>query len=74
MPGYERESYASKAERIEIVYGWGDEVIPPEHSIQFAREADCSLHLISGDHRLNSSLEEVLDLFGLFLKCVEGAR
>jgi alpha/beta superfamily hydrolase len=70
MPGYERQSYASKAKRIEIVHGWGDDVIPPEHSIEYARQADCSLHLISGDHRLNSSLDTVLELFGLFLKCV----
>ena len=67
MPGYERQSYASKAERIEIVHGWGDDVIPPGHSIEFAREADCSLHLISGDHRLNSSLDTVLAIFDQFL-------
>jgi hypothetical protein len=28
--------------------------IPVEHSIRCAKEADCSLHLIPGDHRLNS--------------------
>jgi predicted esterase len=67
MPGYERQSYASKAERIEIVHGWSDDVCPLEHSIEYAREADCTLHLISGDHRLNSSLEQVLAIFGQLL-------
>ena len=65
---------ASKAECIEIVHGWSDDVIPPEHSIRYARDADCSLHLISGDHRLNSWLVQVLDLLGLFLTCMEAAR
>lgn len=52
---------------LEIVHGWSDEVIPVENSIKYAKGADCSLHLISGDHRLNSSLEEVERLFSNFL-------
>ena len=67
MPGYERQSYQSKAKRIEIVHGWSDDVCPIEHSIKYAQGANCELHLIEGDHRLNSSLDEVLSLFALFL-------
>ena len=47
--------------------GWSDNVIAPENSIRFAREADCSLHLISGDHRLNSSLDVATELLGQFM-------
>ena len=47
MPGYQRQTYRS-SKNIEIVHGWSDEVIPPEHSIKFARASNCSLHLISG--------------------------
>jgi len=36
-------------------------------SIRFAREADCSLHLIHGDHRLNASLDVIAGLFEGFL-------
>jgi hypothetical protein len=32
-----------------------------------AKNIDCSLHLISGDHRLNSSIEIVEKLFVQFL-------
>ena len=53
---------------IEVVHGWSDDVIPPENSIRFAQENDCTLHLISGDHRLNSSLTEVEKLFKQFLQ------
>jgi hypothetical protein len=45
-------------------------VIPVQNSIDFAREADCSLHLISGDHPLNTSIESVETLFARFLDSV----
>jgi hypothetical protein len=67
MPGYERREYRSRCSRIEIVHGRSDDVIPPENSIRYAKEADCALHLISGDHALNGSLEVVAGLFEGFL-------
>jgi predicted esterase YcpF (UPF0227 family) len=67
MPGYELREYNSRCSQIEIVHGWSDDVIPPEHSIRYAKEADCALHLISGDHALNGSLAVVAGLFEGFL-------
>ncbi|MCP4074754.1 MAG: alpha/beta hydrolase [Gammaproteobacteria bacterium] len=67
MPGYEKQLYRSLCRHIEIVHGWSDDVIPVEHSMKFAQEADCSLHLISGDHRLNDSIEQVVNIFENFL-------
>ena len=67
IPGYGNQQYTARNQPIEIVHGWSDEVIPAEHSIRFAREANCSLHLIPGDHRLNSSIEAVSVLFNQFL-------
>lgn len=66
MRGYKRQTY-SKNTTIEIVHGWSDDIIPPENSIKFAKNIDCSLHLISGDHRLNSSIAVVEKLFLQFL-------
>jgi len=70
IPGYERQEYRSRCSHIEIVHGWSDDVIPVEHSIRYAQEANCTLHLISGDHPLNSSLEVVAGLFERFLEQV----
>ena len=70
IPGYERQEYRSRCSHIEIVHGWSDDVIPAENSIRYAKEADCTLHLISGDHPLNSSLEVVAGLFERFLEQV----
>ena len=67
MPGYEGQQYPLRSTHIEIVHGWSDDVIPAEHSIRYAKEADCTLHLISGDHALNSSIETVASLFEQFL-------
>jgi predicted esterase len=68
MPGFRKQEYHSRSPHIEIVHGWTDNVIPAEHSIRYAREADCTLHMISGDHALNSSIETVASLFGHFLE------
>jgi len=70
IPGYERQEYRSRCSPIEIVHGWSDDVIPAENSIRYAQEANCTLHLISGDHPLNSSLEVVAGLFERFLEQV----
>lgn len=67
IPGYRRQEYRSLTPRIEIVHGWADAIIPAEHSIRYAREADCTLHLIAGDHALNVSLDMVAALFEDFL-------
>jgi pimeloyl-ACP methyl ester carboxylesterase len=71
IPGWARQEYHPRSARLEIVHGWSDAVIPPEHSIRFAGEIDCSLHLISGDHALNSSLNEIEALFENFLRTLD---
>lgn len=74
IPGFERQAYRSRCSHIEIVHGWSDDVIPVENSIKYAKQADCTLHLISGDHPLNSSLEVVAGLFDKFLEQVIDQR
>ena len=67
MPDFKVQQYHSKCPHIEIVHGWSDDVIPAQHSIDFAREADCTLHLIRGDHPLNTSIATVELLFEDFI-------
>jgi len=66
IPSYKKQSYKPKT-HIEIVHGWSDDIIPPENSIRFAKNENCTLHLIAGDHRLNSSIDVVEKLFLQFL-------
>lgn len=67
IDSYKKQTYHSDCPHIEIVHGWSDDVIPPENSIRFAKDSHCSLHLIAGDHRLNSSIATVSKLFVQFL-------
>ena len=66
MPGYKVQNHNPEI-NVEVVHGWSDDVISPEDSIKFARSHNCSLHLIAGDHRLNSSIAVVEKLFSQFL-------
>ncbi len=74
MPGAKHQHYSSQAAHIEIVHGWYDDEIPPQHSIDYARDADCSLHLVPGDHPLNTSIETVEAIFKDFLDGVLQTR
>jgi pimeloyl-ACP methyl ester carboxylesterase len=70
MPGYKQQIFSPDCPQIEIIHGWSDTVVPVNNSIKFAGEADCTLHLISGDHKLNSSIEVVADIFDHFLRSI----
>lgn len=68
IPTYQCQRYEKSAPILDIVHGWSDDVIPPEHSIKFAQDVKCSLHLIDGDHRLNSAIQTVSVLFDQFIR------
>jgi alpha/beta superfamily hydrolase len=71
VPGYPHHHQPVKCDHVHIVHGWSDEVIPWELSMKYARQTDCQLHLISGDHGLNSVLDDVVAQFESFLSCCE---
>lgn len=66
LQGYQQQDYQPNGE-ITVVHGWEDEIIPYANSVTFCQQQDCNLHLIAGDHRLNSSLPVVLPLFEEFI-------
>lgn len=70
-PGYAVQQYAA-IPNTEIVHGWSDDIVPLEHSLRYAREADCILHLIRGDHPLNGSIGVIEDLFESF--CINAGK
>lgn len=55
---------------ITIVHGWRDDVVPVEHSVQFAQEHHATLHIVDGDHRLVENLDEISQMFDWFLDIV----
>jgi predicted esterase len=71
MPGYPEQNPVPNAKLVSVVHGWSDEVIPVNHSFQFAEKFRTStrmdLHLVMDDHRLSAQLPFVAMLFGHFL-------
>ncbi len=67
LPGYACQEPVPTAGSTLIVHGWGDDVVPPDHSLRFARRHRCALHLLAGDHRLNAALPAIEPLFEMFL-------
>jgi len=55
------------ADHVCVVFGWNDEIIPVEHGIRFAQAHRAALHVLDGDHRLNSVLPELGVLFEQFM-------
>ena len=66
LPGYAEQNPVPGTDRICIVHGWNDSVIPVEHSFRFAKEFHAELHVIDSDHRLDGALEQVGELFRFF--------
>ena len=73
LPGDACQDPAPHARSTLIVHGWGDSVVPPGNSIDFARRHRCALHLLDGDHRLNAALPSIEPLFALFLQGILAA-
>lgn len=59
MPGFEELTPPAPELPIEIVHGWRDDVVPHENSIRFAAACHATLHLVDGDHRLTSNIDEI---------------
>jgi pimeloyl-ACP methyl ester carboxylesterase len=67
MAGYEWATPAPPAVPVTVVHGWQDEIVPVDNALRFAREANCSLHVLPGDHRLIARLDTLAGLFRQFL-------
>jgi len=68
MPGYERLDYSSACQKIHVIHGWQDEVVPVDNAIRFAREHSASLHLVNDGHRLGGSIGLIEREFEQFLQ------
>ena len=68
LPGYDVQDLQVQVGALEIVHGWGDDVVPWANSARFASKHRCTLHMIDGDHRLDGSLPLIEELFRAFLR------
>jgi predicted esterase len=68
MPGYEMLTPLPPTIPICIVHGWHDDIVPAENSIRFAQTCGATLHLVDGDHRLTTSIDEINEYFTYFIR------
>ena len=72
MEGLEELTPEPPTMPICIVHGWRDDVVPVENSIRFAQNCHASLHLIDGDHRLTTNIDEINDYLKRFIDMISG--
>lgn len=62
LDGYPGDPEGCPADSV-VVHGWGDDIVPLESSLRFARERRAALHIVDDGHRLAESLELIGPLF-----------
>ena len=67
MPGFEALTPPPAQVPCTIVHGLGDDVVPIENSLRFAKSASATLHAIDGDHRLLSQTQSICGYLQRFL-------
>lgn len=67
LPGYPGEPQDCPEDTV-VVHGWGDDIVPCEQSIRFARPRGAALHLVNDGHRLVDSLDFIGVVFERLLR------
>jgi len=68
-----RERYSPKSDRIHVVHGWNDDIIPWSHSARFAEQHGAGLRLLDAGHRMESVIPELKRDLAAFLDRVAAA-
>ena len=74
MDGYEELTPLPPSIPITIVHGWHDDVVPVENSIRYAQTCAATLHIVDGDHRLTTNIEEIKKYLGQLIRQVTGEQ
>ncbi|EGB14777.1 hypothetical protein DND132_1570 [Pseudodesulfovibrio mercurii] len=67
FPGYAVHVFPDLPDRVTVVHGWDDDVVPADNTIRFARTHKATLHMLRDGHRLEGSTETLCVLFARFL-------
>lgn len=66
FPGFDEEPEACPRDTV-VTHGWGDDIVPVDSALRFARARRAQLHVFDDGHRLVDSLEALGGLFGALL-------
>lgn len=68
LSGYEQQAPQPFCKELAVVHGWGDDVVPLDAVINFARTHEAMLHLVPAGHALIEQVEWLTQVFDLFLQ------
>ena len=71
LPDFPSAEPVPHAERVDLVHGWNDNVIPFSHSIRYSEKFKANLHLVDSDHRLSTQLPLISQIFSGFVDSME---
>jgi len=72
LPGYAEPMPESHARQLSVVHGWGDDIVPFDKVLEFARSHQAMLHLVPAGHALVEQLDWLTRIFADFLQsCVD---
>lgn len=74
LPRYRQQQFAADLPCVEVVHGWHDTTVLYEHSIRYARQTYCLLHLLDDNHRLSKNPQQLERLFTGFLSRLEQCK
>lgn len=67
LPGYPQSSPTIRADQVQIIHGWDDDVVLPHPVLALAEQQKLPILMLPDGHRLEHSLERVVDEFHRFL-------
>jgi len=67
LEGYDKVELLPQAEKIFVVHGWDDEIVPCNNVIKFAKKFKTDLYLCDDGHTLAASIDLLKDQFRRFL-------
>ncbi len=70
FPGYAVHVFSNLPERVAVVHGWRDDVVPVDNAVRFARTHRADLTVFDDNHRLEKSVDRLRPLFSGFLRAV----
>ncbi|MES1927656.1 hypothetical protein SADO_00330 [Salinisphaera dokdonensis CL-ES53] len=67
LDGYPGDPEDCPADSV-VVHGWGDDIVPLDSSLRFARTRHAALHIVDDGHRLAESIDFIGQMFSDQLK------
>ena len=72
LPGYVNQAPIPISRELTVVYGWGDDVVPIEPVLAFAKKHQAMLHLLPAGHALLEQVDSLIQFFEPFLiRCLQ---